>query len=353
MQQSINYFTLHGSTVFISALDASKAFDRICHVKLFDKLCKRNFPACLILVLRNWYSKLSSCVRWNSVLSEPFTVSQGVRQGGVLSPFLFNIYIDDLITLLESNGLGCHVAREYIGVIMYADDILLLSASVSGLQNMLDICDTYGVSNFITFNHRKSVCMKVGPNWRKPAADMFLGNMKLEWVTSIKYLGIVFNSGFKLQIDTSYIRRKFYASCNSILAHCKSADEFVRLSLVKSFCLPLLCYCLGALELSSQQVQGLSVCWNDCFRRIFGFRRFESVKCLQFYCNELPFVYMYDLYKWKVLTPVSSVHNRFVALYNINRHVINNFNRKYGAAKSHEQMKCAVYEHFFSSVCFD
>jgi len=352
MQQSINYFTQRGSTVFISALDASKAFNRICHVKLFDKLYKRNFPACLILVLCNWYSKLCSCVRWNNVLSEPFRVNQGVRQGDVLSPFLFNIYVDDLIALVESTGIGCHVASEYIGVIMYADDILLLSASVSGLQSMLDICHSYGVNNSIVFNHSKSVCMKAGPNWCKPTADMFLGNMKLEWVTSIKYLGIVFNSGFKMRIDTSYIRRKFYASCNGILAHCKSADEFVRLSLVKSFCLPLLCYCLGALELSSQQVQGLSVCWNDCFRRIFGFKRFESVKCLQFYCNELPFVYMFDLYKWKFLTHVSGVHNRFVALYNINRHVITSLNSNYGAAKSHEQTKHVVCEHFFSSVCF-
>ena len=82
---------------------------------------------------------------------------------------------------------------------------------------------------------------------------MFFCSLNLEWVTSFKYLGIVFNSACKISIDTSYIRRKFYASCNGILAYCESADEFIRLSLVKSFCLPLLCYCLGALELLSQQ----------------------------------------------------------------------------------------------------
>jgi len=229
-------------------------------VKLFDKLYKRNIPVCLISVFCDWYSKLCSYVQWNGVLSEPFKVSQGVRQGGVLSPFLFNIYIDDLITLLESTGFGCYVAYEFIGVIVYADDILLLSASVSGLQNMLDICHIYGVSNCVTFNHNKSVCMIIGPNRNKPTADMFLGSLKLEWVTCFKYLGIVFNSACKISIDTSSIRRKFYASCNGILAYCKSADEFIRLSLIKSFCLPLLCYCLGALELSSQQVKTLAVC---------------------------------------------------------------------------------------------
>jgi len=72
----------------------------------------------------------------------------------------------------------------------------------------------------------------------------------------------------------------------------------------------------------------------------------SNLKCLQFYCNELPFVYMFDLYKWKFLTSVSSIHNRFVALYNINRRVITSFSSNYGAAKSHEQMK-HVCEHFF------
>jgi len=153
------------------------------------------------------------------------------------------------------------------------------------------------VSNCVTFNHNKSVCMIIGPNRNKLSADMFLGSLKLEWVTSFKYLGIVFNSACKISIDTSYIRKKFYASCNGILAYCKSADEFIRFSLVKLFYMPLLCYCLGALGLLSQQVKTLAVCWNNCFRRIFGFKRFESVKCLQFYCNELPFTYMFDFYK--------------------------------------------------------
>jgi len=94
----------------------------------------------------------------------------------------------------------------------------------------------------------------------------------------------------------------------------------------------------------------LSVCLNDCFRRIFAFKCFEFVKCLQFHCNESPFVYIFDLYKWKFLTPVSNVHNRFVALYNINRRVINSFNSNYGADKSHEQMKRVVCEHFFISL---
>jgi Reverse transcriptase (RNA-dependent DNA polymerase) len=95
--------------VFLGALDASKAFDRINHTKLFDKLMKRNVPLCLIITLSCWYEKLFSCVRWNGVFSAFFKVSCGVRQGGILPPTLFNIYVDELIEDLGSSGNGCHI----------------------------------------------------------------------------------------------------------------------------------------------------------------------------------------------------------------------------------------------------
>ena len=88
MQQTVDYFTQRGSTVFISSLDASKAFDRISHAKLFEKLIQRRVLDCLLRALCNWYGKLYSCVRWNGMLSEYFVVRQGVRQGGILFPFL-------------------------------------------------------------------------------------------------------------------------------------------------------------------------------------------------------------------------------------------------------------------------
>ena len=104
----------------------------------------------------------------------------------------------------------------------------------------------------------------------------------------------MFNSGRSLHFDSSCVTRKYYGSCNSILGHCKYADECVRLSLVKSFCVPLLTYCIGAVDVSGQQVKDLAVCWNDSFRRIFGYKRHESVKilfcsfivvnCLLIYC---------------------------------------------------------------------
>ena len=69
-------------------LDASKAFDSVEHHALFQKLLRRNLPPVVVQLLLFWYQKQSLQVRWPSTLSEPFSVSNGVRQGGVLSPIL-------------------------------------------------------------------------------------------------------------------------------------------------------------------------------------------------------------------------------------------------------------------------
>ena len=147
-----------GSTVYFSALDASKAFDRVTHSKLFDKTIERNVPHCFIRVFHNWYSKLVSVVKWNGVFSYPFSVYCGVRQGGVLSPLLFNIYVDDLIHQLEASNYGCCVFGQFFGCIMYADDLFLLSASVTGIQQMLHICH-FLLSSVILFLITKKFCM--------------------------------------------------------------------------------------------------------------------------------------------------------------------------------------------------
>ena len=88
--------------------------------------------------------------------------------------------------------------------------------------------------------------------------------MRLEWADSLKYLGIMFSAGSALSVNTSYIKRKFYMACNGILGYCRSVTEFVKLGLVRAFCLPLLTYCVGALDLTVSCTMELAVCWNDC-----------------------------------------------------------------------------------------
>jgi len=85
-----------------------------------------------------------------------FGIKSAVRQGGVLSPALFNMYIRSLIDSLVKSDLGCHVHGVYIGCLVYADDVILLSASVLQLQKMLGLCCNQAADIDIAFNAKKS-----------------------------------------------------------------------------------------------------------------------------------------------------------------------------------------------------
>ena len=88
-------------------MDASKAFDRVNHTGLFKKLLKKNLSPVIVHLLLAWYSEQMLGACWNTVHSDVFLTSNGVHQGGVLSPILFTIYIDDLLVELEKVGVGC------------------------------------------------------------------------------------------------------------------------------------------------------------------------------------------------------------------------------------------------------
>ena len=87
---------------------------------------------------------MNCSVRWNNVLGDSFLVKCGVRQGGVLSPYLFALYVDDLISQLRQSGYGLHIGQYFAGCVVYADDIALLSVSCYGLQCLINVCSYYG-----------------------------------------------------------------------------------------------------------------------------------------------------------------------------------------------------------------
>ena len=121
-------------------LDASKAFDRVNHSKLFDTLVKRGVPLYIIRIIRFWYTSQTMYVRWNNDMSTWFKVTNGVRQGGILSPYLFCVYADELSRMLNNVNAGCFVGASLVNHLMYADDLVFLAPSAAGLSLLLSAC---------------------------------------------------------------------------------------------------------------------------------------------------------------------------------------------------------------------
>ena len=99
-------------------------------------------------------------VKWNYYISNEYAVSNGVKQGGVMSPFLFiNLYVQALFECLDGNGLGCHMGNQFSGCFIYADDITLVAPSADALNAMLKVGELYAGEHDITFNTNNTKLM--------------------------------------------------------------------------------------------------------------------------------------------------------------------------------------------------
>ena len=140
----ITHYKTNGSNVYSCMLDASKAFDRVHFGTLFKLLLSRNIPIGIVRLLLDSYTRQQACAVWEHHKSCYFSISNGVKQGGVISPRMFTIYIDQLLLRLKKTGIGCHIHGKYMGILGYADDVTLLSPSIRGLNKMLSICEAFG-----------------------------------------------------------------------------------------------------------------------------------------------------------------------------------------------------------------
>ena len=150
----IEYFKSRNTSVFVTFLDASKTYDKIDHWQLFNKLFNIHVPVFIVNILVYWYSRREMFIRYGNTYSTKFLVTNGVNQGGILSPCLFNVYMNNLS--LYQYGIGGSLRDNIINHLCYADDLCLISLSSSGMQHLLYICDTYAISHQLSYNATKS-----------------------------------------------------------------------------------------------------------------------------------------------------------------------------------------------------
>ncbi len=178
----------------LCTLDISKAFDKISHSILFIEPMKRGIPKSLLTLLINWYSSSQSKVRWLNAYSYAYFPTVGVRQGGVLSPLLFAVYVNDSLLNLQSSRLGCVINGMSVNSFMYADDLILLSLSVIELQKMIDFCSLELGRIKLYINSKKSVCLRIGKRFAFNCAELYVNEIVLNFTNKIKYLGVFIRS---------------------------------------------------------------------------------------------------------------------------------------------------------------
>ena len=292
-KQVVEYYNRNGSPVYACFLDASKAFDRVNHWTLYKKLIEKRTPLIVVRVLMSWYSAQRFLVRWGRSYSYDFKVTNGVRQGGVMSPLLYNIYNDRLNVQLSSSKYGCEMNNTKLNNLSYADDMVLLAPSVTGLQNLIHICEEYAAEHDTIYNTKKSICMMFCPQKRKfkskPSTKLLGRN--LEYVQEVTYLGHVISADLK---DESDIRRQYRSLCvraNMLSRRFGRCSDMVKSHLFRSYCISMYCAALWS-NYSQKSIKSLQVCYNNALRMLLGRPRYCSASDM-FVKAGLPSFYEY------------------------------------------------------------
>ncbi|MFA0954709.1 RNA-directed DNA polymerase, partial [Klebsiella pneumoniae] len=197
VQQIIEKCVAVRKKVYMAFVDLEKAYDRVDRECLWRVLEEYGVNGMLLGAIQAMYEGSKACVRVNGGLSEWFGVTAGVRQGCVMSPWLFNIFMDKCIRMAEMNDRGLQVGGRQLSVLLYADDALLLAESEVELQDLLNSLNESVSSMHLRINASKTKVLVVcGENG--DAMDVTLGGERVERVSEFVYLGRMFDESGSL-----------------------------------------------------------------------------------------------------------------------------------------------------------
>ncbi len=262
--------------LYVTTLDAVKAFDVVNHSILKQKLHNSGVRGQLWALLDNLYCDCSEVIKWKGELSRKYRVSQGVRQGGIISTALYKEYINDLLITMQQAGLGVSIGDIYIGIPTCADDVLLMACSESEMQAMMNAADDYASRHQYKLHPTKSTLTQLigkAKSSLQLQGSWHLGKSPIPVSDSIEHLGLVWRAGqlcpdIKLKIDLA--RRTAYMLIGHGLHGKDGLNPIISAQILNTQVLPRMLYGIEAAVINKKQITDLSGCYRTLLRQYQG-----------------------------------------------------------------------------------
>ena len=221
------------------------------------------------------YQNQQCDVKWAGKYSHRFSVSNGVRQGAVSSAILFSIYINELFVILRKAEFGCQIIGVFLGCFGYADDLFLVSASRTGLQAMVNLCQEFAASKNLKFSTHvnpdksKTKCLVFSKKAkdRENVLPVLLNGDPLPWVSQVKHLGNLLQLDNSMKVDLSQKRGKFIGKVVSLFQEFHYVDPDVLVKILNIFTTSF--YGSSLWDIFSSDCDRLLKSWNVAIRQAF------------------------------------------------------------------------------------
>jgi Reverse transcriptase (RNA-dependent DNA polymerase) len=246
LKETIAYYINNDSLFYCIMLDAIKAFDRISYCKLFREVMKRGLPVACVCLMLSMYTNRITGVAWNGVYSKSFKILNCVKQGAIVSPILFCIYLNGLLCKLRESGDGCFVGVIFVGALAYADDLSLLLPAPSVIHQLLTICERYADEFDIVFKGAKSKCIFTVPTKYRastygPNLQLTISGKNIEYVDHWPHLGHIVTNCNDDEADITFRCNKLCGQISIELCFLNERCPIVKAKLLTSYIMVRCC----------------------------------------------------------------------------------------------------------------
>ena len=188
--------TIGKKKLFTCFIDFKKAFDSVWHQGIFHKVANTGFVGKPLDLIENIYKNTKCVIKINNRTTDFFDYTKGVRQGCPLSPILFNIFVNDIFHIMDTDNLSNVSLDEEnkVNALMYADDLILLSDTKKGLQKQIDKLLLFCTKWKLEINIKKTKIMIFNRGNKIIKSDFYVNNTLIENVKTFKYLGFTISA---------------------------------------------------------------------------------------------------------------------------------------------------------------
>ena len=270
-----NFCVQRGSPIYLCSLDAEGAFDALPHCVLFHK-ASEIIPDESWRLLLYWYARQYVIIKWNNKISEPINIGIGTRQGGLSSPYLFNLFYQEMVENINNTTGGLKVNNMSYNIFCYADDVLLASSTVTGLQHLINCAVSYVSKYGLRFNPLKTNCMIKGdcpfdkaPTWMIPGTELAIR-------AEISYLGVTLSNKSADSHTATRMqscRRAYFSLQGAGL--CKNGANIAVINEIwAKACRPILTYGCETINLRMKHRQDLDKLQSKLLKTALGLSKF-------------------------------------------------------------------------------
>lgn len=270
--------------IFQAFLDLEKAFDRLPRAEIEKCLRKRGVDPQLRRAIMSLYQNTRSYIRTDNLQSGEFVINEGIRQGGVLSPTLFNVVMDEVIK--ETRGktsrlfVGYHNMKPvWLSECAFADDVVVFAKSESQLKNNLDIWNKKLIEKGLKLNEEKTKIMVSGKTHRP--VNIEVNGKKIEQVKSIKYLGVKLDGNGQQDIEIAAriesAANVYHAPKNGFISK-REISVKAKMSVYKTVFVPILTYGCESWVLTKRHKTKIQSMEMKYLRRVLGVTRMDRIR---------------------------------------------------------------------------